>query len=384
MFKYFIILLLSVNTIFALQLDNLLKDIKKDAAVELQEERSRLQEFVNNEKEQKRLLAEAKKVLASENKKSENLKSTLEKNEVLLTEKEAVLTEKTGDLGEMFGSVRQTSADFLTNFQNSLTAAQDLKKEEIFEEFSNSKKLPNIEQLKGLWHGMLDEIIKSGNVEKFSADVILNNGEKVNEEVTRVGLFSARADGKYLNYSNEMKSLIELATQPTSVGSNPFSSVSSDENVFIVDPTRGTLFQLLNNQPTLKQRIQQGGIVGYIIIALDPSNEGVNGFVPVVNTRESENSYHIDVDLPGIKKEDISVDVDKNVLTISGERKTREEVKEEDYYKVETSFGKFSRSFTIPENTDIENINAKSNDGVLEIEIPKVEATKTKKTIAIN
>eukprot|EP00824_Muranothrix_gubernata_P017135 TRINITY_DN3525_c0_g1_i2.p1 TRINITY_DN3525_c0_g1~~TRINITY_DN3525_c0_g1_i2.p1 ORF type:complete len:172 (-),score=0.50 TRINITY_DN3525_c0_g1_i2:39-554(-) len=115
-----------------------------------------------------------------------------------------------------------------------------------------------------------------------------------------------------------------------------------------------------------------------------PSNEGVNGFVPVVNTRESENSYHIDVDLPGIKKEDISVDVDKNVLTISGERKTREEVKEEDYYKVETSFGKFSRSFTIPENTDIENINAKSNDGVLEIEIPKVEATKTKKTIAIN
>ncbi|WP_321313147.1 Hsp20/alpha crystallin family protein [Halarcobacter sp.] len=114
-----------------------------------------------------------------------------------------------------------------------------------------------------------------------------------------------------------------------------------------------------------------------------PSNEGVNGFVPVVNTREADGAYHIDVDLPGVKKEDISVDIDKNILTISGERKTKEEVKEEDYYKVETSFGKFSRSFTIPENVDIENINAKSNDGVLEVVIPKVEPTKTKKTIAI-
>lgn len=114
-----------------------------------------------------------------------------------------------------------------------------------------------------------------------------------------------------------------------------------------------------------------------------PKNEGVNGFVPVVNTREGENAYHIDVDLPGVKKDDISVDIDKNILTISGERKTKEEIKEEDYYKVETSFGKFSRSFTIPENIDTENIEARSEDGVLEVIIPKMEATKTKKSITI-
>lgn len=114
-----------------------------------------------------------------------------------------------------------------------------------------------------------------------------------------------------------------------------------------------------------------------------PTNEGVNGFVPVVNTREGESAYHIDVDLPGVKKEDISVDVDKNVLTIAGERKTKDEVKEEDYYKIETSFGKFSRSFTIPESVDIENIEARSEDGVLEVIIPKIEETKTKKSISI-
>jgi HSP20 family protein len=114
-----------------------------------------------------------------------------------------------------------------------------------------------------------------------------------------------------------------------------------------------------------------------------PSNEGVSGFIPVVNTREGDSSFYIDVDLPGVKKDDIKVDLEKNVLTISGERKTKEEVKEEDYYKVETSFGKFSRSFTLPDNADVENIEAKSIDGVLELVIPKLDESRSKKVISI-
>ncbi|GGD45076.1 hypothetical protein GCM10012288_19270 [Malaciobacter pacificus] len=113
------------------------------------------------------------------------------------------------------------------------------------------------------------------------------------------------------------------------------------------------------------------------------NNESVSGFVPVVNTREGENSYYIDVDLPGVNKEDIKVDYNKGVLTISGERKTKEEVKEEDYYKVETYFGKFSRSFNLPENADIENIEAKSDNGVLEVIVPKLKDEKNIKTITV-
>lgn len=113
------------------------------------------------------------------------------------------------------------------------------------------------------------------------------------------------------------------------------------------------------------------------------SSEGVSGFVPVVNTREGEFAYHIDVDLPGVKKADIHVDIDKDVLIISGERKTKEEINEEDYYKVETSFGKFSRSFTLPENADVENIEACSDEGVLEVIVPKLDETKNKKSIEI-
>ena len=113
------------------------------------------------------------------------------------------------------------------------------------------------------------------------------------------------------------------------------------------------------------------------------NNEGVTAFVPTVNTREGEFAYHVDVDLPGVKKADIKVDLNKGILTISGERKTKEEVKQEDYYKIETYFGKFSRSFTLPDNVDIENIEAKSDNGVLEIVIPKLKDDVSKKSIEI-
>lgn len=113
------------------------------------------------------------------------------------------------------------------------------------------------------------------------------------------------------------------------------------------------------------------------------NNEGVTAFVPTVNTRESENGYHVDVDLPGVKKEDIKVDLNKGILTISGERKTKEEINQQDYYKIETYFGKFSRSFTLPDSADIENIEAKSDNGVLEIFIPKLKDDVSKKSIEI-
>lgn len=105
------------------------------------------------------------------------------------------------------------------------------------------------------------------------------------------------------------------------------------------------------------------------------------GFAPVVNTREDAAAYHVEADLPGVEKEDIKVDVKDNVLTISGERKHKEEVKREDYYKFESSYGKFERSFTLPKGVDADHIEAKTEKGVLELTIPKLktEVEKSKK-----
>jgi len=113
------------------------------------------------------------------------------------------------------------------------------------------------------------------------------------------------------------------------------------------------------------------------------NEKGISTFTPSVNTRESEFAYHIDVDLPGVKKEDIKVDIKDGLLTISGERKLKNETKEDDYYKMETFFGKFSRSFNLPEDADVDNIEAKSENGVLEIVIPKLKKEESVKSITI-
>ena len=110
----------------------------------------------------------------------------------------------------------------------------------------------------------------------------------------------------------------------------------------------------------------------------------ISDFTPTVNTREGKEAYHIEVDLPGIKKEDVDVKVEDNILTISGKRELKDEVKEENYYKIESSYGSFSRSFTLPEKVDIENIKAVSEDGVLEVIIPKLKVlTNSVKNIEI-
>jgi len=102
-------------------------------------------------------------------------------------------------------------------------------------------------------------------------------------------------------------------------------------------------------------------------------------FSPTINTREGEFAYHIEVDLPGMKKEDINIQIEDSTLIVSGERKVKDEIREENYYKIESSFGTFSRSFSLPEDVDIENIHAESQDGVLEIIVPKLEKAKIDK-----
>ena len=115
-----------------------------------------------------------------------------------------------------------------------------------------------------------------------------------------------------------------------------------------------------------------------------PTINTVDSFIPKVNTRESDEAYHIEIELPGMSKEDITIEVDKGLLSITGKREYRNELKEEDYYKIESNYGKFYRSFTLPEDVDVEKISASSNNGVLDVTVPKAEVVETKKLISIS
>jgi len=101
-------------------------------------------------------------------------------------------------------------------------------------------------------------------------------------------------------------------------------------------------------------------------------------FLPGVDVRETDKAYEIEVMLPGIKKEDINIDLDDRTLTIRGERKTSKEEDKVKYHLVETSYGTFSRSLTLPTNINRESIQASYTDGVLRVTIDKIENAVTK------
>ncbi len=106
---------------------------------------------------------------------------------------------------------------------------------------------------------------------------------------------------------------------------------------------------------------------------------GLMEWRPMVDTYEKDDAIVVNAELPGVNKEDISVDVKNNILTISGERKHEEDVNEDNYFRKERFYGKFQRSFTLPDNVDSEKVDAAYKDGVLEVTIPKTEQGSTKK-----
>jgi HSP20 family protein len=103
-------------------------------------------------------------------------------------------------------------------------------------------------------------------------------------------------------------------------------------------------------------------------------------FVPSVDLKETDNAYEIDVNVPGMNKDDIKVELDGNTLQISGEKQQKDEDKDKTYHRVETEYGYFHRSFNLPESAKTEDINAEYEDGILKINVPKdKEKTETKK-----
>ena len=99
---------------------------------------------------------------------------------------------------------------------------------------------------------------------------------------------------------------------------------------------------------------------------------------PTVDLYEKDDNFVIKAELPGVDKKDITIDLKDRILTLSGERSYDNEVKEENYYRRERSYGKFQRAFTLPADVDSDKIKAEFKDGVLQVEVPKPEEKKPK------
>ena len=101
-------------------------------------------------------------------------------------------------------------------------------------------------------------------------------------------------------------------------------------------------------------------------------------WAPLVDITEDDKEFLVKAELPGLKKEEVKVTVEEGVRTISGERKVEKEEKTKKYHRVERAYGKFERSFTLPDKADGTKVNAEFKDGVLQVHLPKTEKAATK------
>ncbi len=259
----------------AVNLDELLEQVKQGRITDAAEAQVRVDEFRANRANQQRVLQDKRNEQASEERQSVRMEQVFEDNDVEIIRLEIALQERLGDLKELFGVLQQAAGDAIGQFTNSITQVQFTERSAYLTEFAtkmgNTNRMASLEEIERLWFELQREMTESGKVARFTATVVDAMGQESEREVIRIGVFNVISDGKYLEFVPETGRLVELQRQPQSRYTNraeDLDSATSGIHPIGIDPTRGQLLALLVLSPSLGERIAQGKQVGYVIITL--------------------------------------------------------------------------------------------------------------------
>ncbi len=251
-------------------LNELLQSVRAERTAIAAKNQQREAEFVQARNQQRAMLQKVQADLAAEERRSAALKTQFDGNETQIRDLEEVLTIRLGNLGELKGVVKQVVGDFKGVVDNSLVTAQYPQRKETINRIASIDGMPQIDDLDQLRILMLEDMVASGNVSKFATSVNSASGEQFQAEVVRIGVFNAIHNDQFLRLS-EAGTLQELPSQPSgryrSMAGDLYSATSGIHPMAL-DPTRGQILGALIQSPTLVERTNQGGPIGYVIIIL--------------------------------------------------------------------------------------------------------------------
>lgn len=256
-------------------LDALLEEVKEGRLKDAELNKKRLAEFKKMKAEQQQKLKDINQEQVEQEQLSTEREQQFEANEELITSLQQRLTERLGSLKELFGVLQQVAGDAQGQFSNSIIQLQYPERSEYLAKFASkmgqTNDLPTIEEIERLWFELQREMTESGKVVRRKQNVVTSEGNEVQKDVVRVGAFNLVADGKYLQFIPETGRVLEYGRQPADrylAGAKAISEPGDELVAFTIDPVRGQLLSLLVQAPNLKERVAQGGVIGYFILAL--------------------------------------------------------------------------------------------------------------------
>jgi biopolymer transport protein ExbB len=254
---------------------DLLRLIEQGQARDSQEARQRESAFAQAKNRQQSLLNQSRAERTRQENASAQLEQQFEENQQRTITARQALDERLGALKELFGVLQTVSGDTQGAFNTSLTNIQYPNRGDFLVELGSkmagASSLASIEDIERLWGMLQKEIVESGRVVRFTNVVTKADGQQEEMEIIRVGSFNIINENGYLKHDTKEGTLTELARQPESRYTGTTGDLleaDSGSVTFGVDVTRGTILGLLVESPTISDRIEQGGIVGYCIIAL--------------------------------------------------------------------------------------------------------------------
>ena len=254
----------------------LLERIQQGQARDSREARQREADFARRKNEQQSLLNTARAERARQERNSARLEQLFEENQAKIVAARAALDERLGALKELFGVLQTVSGDAQARFKGSLTDIEYPGRADFLVELGSkmagASELASIEDMERLWFELQREVTESGKVVRFNYEITTAAGEIMSVPVVRVGVFNIVFEDGYLQYDSTTTNVSELQRQPEqgryTNSAGDMLDATSGPVTFGLDVTRGGILALLVESPTITERVNQGGIVGYCIIGL--------------------------------------------------------------------------------------------------------------------
>lgn len=258
-------------------LDELLDAVRQGRVEQSRENQQREQQFLKDQARQQALLQQAIEERKALEQRSAELEARYASQKQSLDALNLQLETRMGSLKELVGHLQTSTSNVTSLLQRSLTSIEYPERTQLLDKLATRlatpRSLPRIDDLEQLWYQMQREMVDSGKIKHSYLPVVNLEGELTQADVVRIGSFNLLSGNHYLQYIPETGKIVELPKQPPgymlgNVDDFTHAEAGSGLHPVAIDPTHGALLNMLLETPDLRERIDQGGLIGYLTIAI--------------------------------------------------------------------------------------------------------------------